>query len=472
MPQTLTWNIEDHRFDFVISDALLKTEKHKLLSQYIIIQLCDKIIENQTRHFETRQSKHHHINITNIRLDGNKVHVEIASAGSLGISFSYVLSNMPISIEKMLPRKQLDDNKVALTLDIYAVEKDLLTYCKKVAEALDKEEGVLGKYLKVNSLEAKADSVTDQKAEALKRQGFLNGHSKPSFKDFFTQMKDLLMRSNSKDVDSLITSQPTTQAKEFLSCLEVLNAAGFYNVNGKPINFWSGPEAQIRANTELTSLSDSNVPAITIMIHLGTLLGKKIPNRDYFKFLGGASSAAFAAQAKGVVRVFNSRNGRNEGLVYNEGNFHSDNELPYLQRQLGKKITTLLISFFDRKKSEWTELKDFNTLDVRVVRATGYKLPGLRDPNLSVFNMQSIGERSRPFVYAKKVIKLGKACHDLYLWKKHIGIKTIDKENVEQKKQLNALKIISFWKNAAKQTKLKVEKRKKRCSTLITPANK
>lgn len=306
--------------------------------------------------------------------------------------------------------KNHPDVKMAASYIVFdSVKKDLFEYCKKVSECLDKQEGILGKYPKVKYVDEKLAVTIDYKADSKKRKNFLNGVEGINFQTFFDNVKRMLSVLTPSDIQDINSGKITLNSKAFLACFDVLNAAGFYNVNGKPLNFWSGPEAQIRANESITSLSDSNVPAVAIMMQLGILLKNKIP--AWSTLLCGGSSAVFASQASGVIEIFNaSAFNAKEGLVLVAGNFHWENELPIIRKKaFNNVIQAIKVIFYDRKSETWLPPQDANKnqLKLRIVRRSPYHGdPKLRDNHHSVFDYKTNGDRVRPGINMDEIAAL------------------------------------------------------------------
>lgn len=134
----------------------------------------------------------------------------------------------------------------------------------------------------------------------------------------------------------------------FRTCLDTLNKAGFYSVNGRMINCWSGTQAQIKANTTLTSVSDSNVPAFSVFSCIAMFL-REIGERYLSDILFIIISAEFAMNARGDVEIFSSTSSKG---VFTVGNFHWDfeEEVLILLKEYG--IVNDLLEFSYRKKDK------------------------------------------------------------------------------------------------------------------------
>src|SRR5579872_1914155 len=88
-------------------------------------------------------------------------------------------------------------------------------------------------------------------------------------------------------------------------CLRILNESAFYNVNGRSVGFWSGTDGQKKANEEKDLVTDSNVPAVSIISYLGGIL-RKMGDRELSDKVFLFISAEFAKQAKGTIPIFTS----------------------------------------------------------------------------------------------------------------------------------------------------------------------
>lgn len=259
----------------------------------------------------------------------------------------------------------LTETKQTGTVD--EIKKALFTYCLSVHEDLNNHSGKIGKYLKVSPSPATIESE-----DLLKRNLFLtqtNSENVTAFDRFYLTLNNVLNKLTPSDIATIGHGPQTQTAQEFLACLDDLNRVGFYNVNDKPINFWSGDEAQEKADTTLTSLSDSNIPAISIFIKLGNLFKEKGDDARADK-LFAASSAAFTAQAVGKVEIFMSAYNANELPSLPAGNFHWNEERGILQNRLHSKekwVTNVVVSFYDRVRDLWQDPISHNDKQIRVV---------------------------------------------------------------------------------------------------------
>jgi hypothetical protein len=198
------------------------------------------------------------------------------------------------------------------------------------------------------------------------------------------------------DIKTIGSKKPTQLAKEFELCFDMLNAVGFYHVNGRPINFWSGDLAKKKAEEVPTSLSDSNVPAIAVMMELGRLLQEKLPETALVLFSG--SSAVFATKAQGHCICYNASSfNEQEGFVWTAGNFHWEIERPIVTELMSKgTITKFEISFYDLMKDCWNDPKapDEMKNEIRVVRRNSHS----HDRNPSIFDPKTNNGRARPSI--------------------------------------------------------------------------
>lgn len=180
----------------------------------------------------------------------------------------------------------------------------------------------------------------------------------------------------------------------------MLNSVGFYHVNDRPINFWSGNLAKKKADEVLTSLSDSNVPAIAVMMELGRLLKEKLP--ETCQILCSGSSAVFALRAQGHCICYNasSFNGQ-EGFVWTAGNFHWEIERPIVTDLVNKGVITKFeTSFYDPLTNTWKDPKPLEEMkdEIKIVRRSSYSAGGLHDRNPSIFHPDTNDGRERPFI--------------------------------------------------------------------------
>jgi hypothetical protein len=276
--------------------------------------------------------------------------------------------------------------------DILAVIKsDLYQYCRELAVNIDTKTGLAAKYFVVPpvSFDPNQDIVDSGKRRAFLTIDPMTGQS--PFDEFFQKLIPVLEAMDSSDINSIRKGNETPNAQAFRDCVELLNEAKFYNVNGKPINFWSGPEAQKMANTVSTSLSDSNVPAISILSKLGGLL--KANRRDLSDKMFNAGSAEFTGQATGDVIVYSSAANANETLpLLNVGNFHWNVELPILQMLMHEGIV---------KKIEFTHY--LHRKEVTFEDFTWLRGMDLSDKDASLFLSFSKNDPGIPYVDSKPI---------------------------------------------------------------------
>ncbi len=266
------------------------------------------------------------------------------------------------------------------------IKKELLTYCHDVDNALDSRSGNVAKYLKVSPTHPDIEA-----ADSKTRKTFLNdvNGETPAFDKFYLKLVTALDKLNPSDIESIGTNTPTETAQAFLACINQLHQAGFYNVNGKPINFWSGDEAQEKANTTLTSLSDSNVPATSIIIKLGNIFKEhaKILHQQGNKRdadiddarankIFAAGSAAFTMQAVGKVEVFMSAYNAQELPSLPAGNYHWMNERDTLEKLKHEgSVTSVEVSFLDRTHEKWKDPVDLNDPTIRILHKSRSDIP-------------------------------------------------------------------------------------------------
>lgn len=273
----------------------------------------------------------------------------------------------------------------------------LFDYCRELDQDLDKKTGLAAKYFKVPPVSHSAEA---EEKDSKKRKAFL--YSGNSFYKFCEKLYQVLALLTPQDIATIRTDEETPLAKEFRQCVDILNDAGFYNVNGKPINFWSGEEAQEMANTVLTSLSDSNVPAISILSKLGMLL--KDSHRALSDKMFGAGSAEFTGQASGDVLVYSSAANVNEPEpVLTVGNFHWNVELPILIKLKMKGIVKniQLVHFLHVRKNiengQWLQTVESRNADQSsYVGSTPPLLPDEEGLTSNIYTTSYVGSMSLP----------------------------------------------------------------------------
>lgn len=210
----------------------------------------------------------------------------------------------------------------------------------------------------------------------------------PIFDLFYTEFSESTAALNEKDVTTIGTDNLSPAAIRFLKCFDTLNAHEFYNVNGRPINFWSGMNARQKAYAA-PSLSDSQIAAVSLGFDICSAVQEieKINNQSLLSlFLPAALSSVFASQASGDVHVFMSSDKASELSGFQAGNHFWSSELPVLQRGRYRKsnpITKILVSF-QVEGPTWTKPIDINSNASCLVltRKLAYKgSPLLTDPN-------------------------------------------------------------------------------------------
>ncbi len=284
--------------------------------------------------------------------------------------------------------------------------EQLFLFCKKLDEDLDTRSGLMKKYFSVDSsvnafhkatqklrdvltrltpcdigtmntaqetatareyrqLYHQSIAVLSSEAEVKEsqdRKAFLytvNSSGNP-FYTFCKRLHAVLINLESSDVETIRRGKETPRAKEFQHCIEVLDIAGFYNVNGRRLNTWSGDEGQVKADTVETSCSNKNIPAIAVVSELGMLL--RPDHRGLSDLIFDAVSAEFVGQATGPVINYNSATTVSERKknVINEFNYFWKRELPTLEELRLLGVVTKISYCQYNPKTEVSEQKNEN----------------------------------------------------------------------------------------------------------------
>jgi hypothetical protein len=151
------------------------------------------------------------------------------------------------------------------------------------------------------------DSLNQQN-DAKKREAFLE---RKHFDHFFNELIENIARLDENDIEKLGRPDVTPKGKAFYQCMNLLNESGFYHANGRPINFWSGEEAHLKAEKTPTSLADTNISSICILIALANSLAKYGEISAWSKLIR-ISSAFFASQATDSVELYISSDESNK----------------------------------------------------------------------------------------------------------------------------------------------------------------
>ena len=109
------------------------------------------------------------------------------------------------------------------------------------------------------------------------------------------------------DSDSIGTNNHTPIAASFIDLLSYLEENGFPGPKqfAKPLNFWSGSVARVKAFQDTHGVSDSGLPSISVMFDLCKSIHDIQGNYDFYILtLSTAISRVFAMHARGVANVY------------------------------------------------------------------------------------------------------------------------------------------------------------------------
>lgn len=177
--------------------------------------------------------------------------------------------------------------------------------------------------------------------------------------EFSKQCVAALSGFTAEDSDSVITNNPTGRALKFLSLLTFLESNGFSTPRqfAKPLSFWSGRIAQEKAFQETAGISDSRVPAISVMFDVCQSLQEIQGRYDaYILILSAAISRIFALHTQGVVNVYLNSEKSSEAAGFTIPNNFWLVELPTLMDRYHQKIVTdIVIYLYDHQKKIWLD---------------------------------------------------------------------------------------------------------------------
>jgi hypothetical protein len=222
------------------------------------------------------------------------------------------------------------------------VKDALLQFCGKIEKNMQEKSY---KYYSVTG-DTTIKQCTSQYEKA-KRDLFLTDNPDHpmtnDFHKFYTRLTDVLVQLSDDDVESICRhplepDKQTPAAQEFRACFEVLNEAGYYNANGRPLTFWSGSTADSEVQKIQVKLSNHDVPAVSIMAKLGEFLyaeaekNKNPVAEQLATLMFAGSSAVFATQATGEVDLYTASHKSGDRATFIAGNFHWIAELGILQQ--------------------------------------------------------------------------------------------------------------------------------------------
>ncbi len=165
------------------------------------------------------------------------------------------------------------------------------------------------------------DSNIDKQSLKVKMVRFLRGND---FDRFYDQMSHVMAGMTENDLHSIAKGTPTRLAVQYLECIELLNMHGFYFVNGRNLNFWSGNNAEQQAKRDPDALNNSKIVATNVLFDLSDCVNdieKANHEQILFTLFPQTICTALAAQAHGTVKVNISYDKETEkcrrGLIHN-----------------------------------------------------------------------------------------------------------------------------------------------------------
>ena len=175
--------------------------------------------------------------------------------------------------------------------------------------------------------------------------------------DFLAQSMLHLPTLNKNDIESIGTDSLTPTAQSLFHLVSFLEKKGFPGPSAykKPLNFWSGQEARLKATSSAQELSDNKIPLISVMF----ALCRAIQNTQgtYTPFTGlfaSAISRIYCSFATEEAQVYISSDKISEAPGFTVPNNFWEGELATLQalKRQGK-INDIKINRYNTQSQTW-----------------------------------------------------------------------------------------------------------------------
>jgi hypothetical protein len=300
------------------------------------------------------------------------------------------------------------------------------------------------RYLEINKILGNFDKTKNEVKEILldkisaylkfseilnenKMRTFLNSDK---FDIFYQKFSLIISQFTQDDFDSIGMIQTSERVRSLINCFTMLDENGFPFVNSRKINFWSGQNARLRAQSD-DALTDNKVPSISIGFDICTIIQKIERKNNSFilsSFLPSIISSVYASQARGEVNVYLSSDKLSEPSSISVGNNFWNGELPVLQKLYQQNLIRKIWIHLQIEKDTWAPPIDLNSEEanhIRLIRRHAYlsNNPMLNDSDLSSFIVeQKMGPTeysawcqnaaSRPFITLGKIRQIAR------IWKK------------------------------------------------------
>lgn len=246
-----------------------------------------------------------------------------------------------------------------------------------------------------------------------------------NLEEFIELCLDVLPYINEKDLESIGKVNFSLFANKFMDLFNYLEEKGFPCAREykKPLNFWSGIEAQKKALGSEVEISDSKVTAIAAMFDVISVFHAVLNNANYGA-LTAAVSRIFATYARGDVNVYISPAKATETPGFSVPNNFWNAELPTLMALKDRSlIKDIKINIFDQKNDVWKQpislfSDEANNLPIR--RRHYHFLDGkeIEDRFLKV-NVEMTSAEKEKFFYSKErpFITYGRLKHIAHIWR-------------------------------------------------------
>lgn len=226
----------------------------------------------------------------------------------------------------------------------------------------------------------------------------------------------VLPRFSEQDSELIGMGEPTVNVLKLYELLSFLENNGFPGPEkfAKPINFYSGKDAQYKAyhiSSEL-SLIEGMIPAFTVIYDLWYAVQDKPQSELIFCTL----SRLLASFASGEVNIYLSSNNFGERAGLTAGSYFWDMELPILQNN--KRVTAILLHVYDADKKRWKEPVNFHSIDSSDVPIYIKPMEDRYKPD----------EEISPLHVESKPITLGYMKNILSLWLKPVVVEEKEQE--------------------------------------------
>ena len=248
--------------------------------------------------------------------------------------------------------------------------------------------------------------------------GFIDYH----LDDFISRCTRVLPYLMHIDIESIGTESLTPIAKEFIALFDHLEKNGFAGVSAfdERITFWSGQVAKKKVIALDDEISDSKVPAVSVMFDVCRAIHQAQKKYDdYITLLTCATSRVFATNASEAVNVYISSEKVSELPGFTVPNNFWLAELPTLRHLYQRGIISdIIINLYNQHTGQWdsgVSLFSAEGANIPVYRRNRHRLDGGIDTGrFKSLNMseddrrQWINAKSRPYITYGKLTGFAK----------------------------------------------------------------